>query len=115
MGAWGLKLFQSDYDYDIIADLDSEVGLRKLEDEANKAAAKNGKKPTKTEDGEDDDRGVHYSIFADHCSTLEAVEVVRKLMDGGKLAQLVAKYESKMAGVCDDWHPPYIYPLIDLI
>jgi len=43
MGAWGLGLFQSDYDYDIIDDLTDEVGLDKLAEAANKAAAKDKK------------------------------------------------------------------------
>lgn len=30
-GAWGLGLFQSDYDYDIIQDLNDEAGVWELE------------------------------------------------------------------------------------
>ncbi|KAK4539175.1 hypothetical protein LTR36_001175 [Oleoguttula mirabilis] len=118
MGAWGLGLFQSDYDYDIIDDLTSEVGLRQLEEEANKAAAKHDKhdkKPTKTDEDDYDDRGVHYSVFADHCSSAEAVEVVKKYMEAGPLAQLVAKYEAKLTGpgAAEAYHPPqYILVLI---
>lgn len=105
-------MFQSDYDYDIVDNLDEEAGLHKLAAEANEALAKS-KKPF--EGKGDKEVGVHYSVFADHCPSKEAVEVVKKHMNAGMLAQLVAKYEGKMNGPdsAKDWHPPqYVLVLI---
>lgn len=103
MGAWGFGLFQSDSDLDLICDLDFELGLYELARQASVAASSSGESqkenqhPTYGEEHDDpeDDR-VGYSIFANHCFPEEAIETVKKFLESGKLAELVAKYEEKM-------------------
>lgn len=108
MGAWGLGLFQSDQDLDLVSDLSGEAGIFELEEQANAAVFKSTKGPSNTgvdDAGEDDgtDDGVHYSLLAMECSSEDAIEAVRKHMDNGKLTELVAKYEAKMVGGGDGW------------
>ncbi|GAB1730194.1 hypothetical protein NU195Hw_g3578t1 [Hortaea werneckii] len=106
MGAWGFGLFQSDWDLDLIGDLDSELGLYELARKASAAAAaassseesqKENQHPTYAEEHDDtEDDLVGYSVFANHCYPEEAIDTVKKLLESGKLAELVAKYEEKM-------------------
>lgn len=104
MGAWGFGLFQSDWDLDLISDLDYELGLYELARKASATAAssfeesqKENQHPIYADEHDDleDDR-VRYSVFADQCFPEEAIDMVKKLLESGKLAELVAKYEEKM-------------------
>ncbi|KAI7530125.1 hypothetical protein KC331_g14839 [Hortaea werneckii] len=119
MGAWGFGLFQSDTDYDLISDLDHELGLYELGlyELTQKASAassspeenqKENQHPTSAEEHDDSEENrVNYSIFADHCSHKEAIDTVKNLLENGKLTQLVAKYEEKMqTGDDSDYLPP---------
>ncbi|KAI7468494.1 hypothetical protein KC351_g13634 [Hortaea werneckii] len=110
MGAWGFGLFQSDWDLDLIGDLDSELGLYELARKASAAAAaaaaaassseegqKENQHPTYAEEHDDaEDDLVGYSIFANDCFPEEAIGTVKEFLESGKLAELVAKYEEKM-------------------
>ncbi|KAI7005501.1 hypothetical protein KC355_g8178, partial [Hortaea werneckii] len=114
MGAWGLGLFQSDTNYDLISDLDLELGLYELTQKASAASSspeenqKENQHPTSAEEhGDSEKNRVNYSIFADHCSHKEAIDTVKNLLENGKLTQLVAKYEKKMqTGDDSDYLPP---------
>ncbi|KAK5135339.1 hypothetical protein LTR08_005443 [Meristemomyces frigidus] len=96
MGAWGLGLFQSDHDYDLISDMDGEAGIPKLEEDAKKIAEAEHaiKKACARETGYDDGDDISLSIFADHCSTEGTVKLVRDHLDSGVLAEMVAKMEA---------------------
>ncbi|KAJ9622072.1 hypothetical protein H2203_006953 [Taxawa tesnikishii (nom. ined.)] len=80
MGGWGLGLFQSDYDYDIIDELSEEAGL----EEPNRL------------------------YFADD------YDKVRKIMDNGVLARLVAKYMNATSEEAKRFRAPPKYMLVIL-
>ncbi|KAI0587989.1 zf-MYND domain-containing protein [Pyrenophora tritici-repentis] len=105
-------LFQSDHDFNIVENLTSDAGLYKLEENAKAIAKAKGK-------SEKDVEGVSYLIYGPACSHLDSV---RKHLDGGILADLIAKKEAKMLGalagskeeMLEYWmeDPCYVYVLL---
>ncbi|KAI6789545.1 hypothetical protein KC332_g11702 [Hortaea werneckii] len=94
MDAWGLGLFQSFLDLDLIFEFDHELGLYEL---ARKA---------EEHDGAESNSRI-YSIKANLCYPKEAVDSAKKLLENGRLAELVARYEAKMqTGDDSDVMPP---------
>lgn len=108
-GAWGLGLFQSDYDYNIIQELNHEAGLWDLE-EADAKPSKTGvyiealRKAGRGEEGPDYVRNIehkhadettatkkpneiYYSIYAKLCSDPKRVKAY--LEDSGALAKMI--------------------------
>jgi hypothetical protein len=80
-----LDLFQSDHDLDIVGDLGHEMGLTKLEDEHQKRA--------KAEARDEAASHIYFSIYAPLCSD---IELVRKHLDSGVLADLIQKKEAEL-------------------
>lgn len=102
MGAWGYGLFQSDYDYDIVADLSAECGLDKLQSDAE--AKSEGSEST----SEDAAPEFYYSLY---CPS--DVEVVREHLETpgaatgvSPLDSALSKWEAKAFGK----RPKYEYP-----
>ncbi|KAF2165434.1 hypothetical protein M409DRAFT_24284 [Zasmidium cellare ATCC 36951] len=110
MGAWGLGLFESDHDYDIISDLDAEAGLHKLAEDAQ-AKLKAEEEAKGIKHGEDDDENsvearISYSIYADHCSDFDLVRTY--LQSSGELEKMIEKWTAKAQGWRNplEWHNP---------
>jgi len=102
MGAWGFGLFESDHDYDIVDDFTSYASISELENEVKKQAELNDSVKEafareanhRDKEQEHNDR-IYLSIYANHCSTEAAVELVRHYLDSGILVSMVAKLEAK--------------------
>jgi hypothetical protein len=83
----------------MVSDLGGEAGLDELEKEATKRAkaakpeAFKSKESMEDDDGEEDEGYVHLSLSANYCSD---PELVRKHLDSGVLAKLVAKKQKKV-------------------
>lgn len=90
-----LHRFQSDHDYDEISYLNDEAGIYNLERAAVKEAeaqGRNVKVPTGMR-GEEDEVDIGYSLYRNLCSDPDKI---RKHLDSGVLAQLFAKYQTKL-------------------
>jgi hypothetical protein len=97
-------LFQSDHDFDIVDELASEAGVSQLQKEAQAKLKAEGR------DKEADD--IYYSINSYACSD---PKLVRKHLDSGVLAKLIADKEAKLLTIPEkhEWHDPcYIYVLL---
>ncbi|KAK4963726.1 hypothetical protein LTR10_001357 [Elasticomyces elasticus] len=99
MGAWGLGLFQSDDDFDIVDDLSEEAGFpqRITGKQGNhiiglKTTA-NGKKFVCHLS--DDLAKNRLSIYADNNKSQATKVAIREHLDGGKLQELIDKYTTK--------------------
>lgn len=106
MGAWGYGLFQSDHDYDIVSDLTYEVGLDKLQSDAEARAG--------IADGERSD--FYYTLY---CPS--DVKVVREYLETpnatgtSPLAKALTKWQAKASGPrtgMDYPDPGYIFVLL---
>ena len=117
MGAWGYGLFQSDHDYEIVDEFTKDIGLVELEKKIkgtnystppplpnfdmvwaadlgraryvgrqSTQNAVNGGKP-------EAERHLNYCMYAPFCSD---PETVRKHVDSGRLATMLAEKENKM-------------------
>ena len=119
MGAWGLGLFQSDNDYDIIDELTYQCGLDKLASDA--AAAQSGQTATDKQETAGDtgnvnedatsepDSSIRYSLYANHNPSEDAIAVVRDYLNGGKLKEMVDKKNAELASNTDSYPPiPYV-------
>ena len=115
MGAWGLRLFQPDYDYDTIKYLSLQAGLEKLEAEAGGAAVDKDLATTRRSEhgnatstsgvkstvfrffpvmffGKVDDSKLNYSLYAPLCSDIEGV---RNHLDSGVVDEMMAQFRRK--------------------
>ena len=108
MGAWGLGIFQSDYDYDIISYLDNDAGLRSLEDEA-RAKAQAAGHPSAKKDREGGRDHIHFSVYADLCSDVKAV---REHLDGGVLGKMHQQRKAKLNDDTEYFRPGYILVIL---
>ena len=115
MGAWGLGLFQSDHDYDLITTLDEEAGLAELEKrvkgpdyvppppgptncqvmfaQAGRARYVGQNPAINAMDRLNKGVEPNYSIYAHFCAD---VDEVRKHLDSGVLAAMLADKEERM-------------------
>ena len=104
--------FQSDHDLDIICDLDGDLGLHKLQEDAAEKHKKDVKDNASSKE-HDEGLEVMYSIFAGHC---DDIELVRKHLDSGVLSDMLAKKEVDMLAVGPKDHPypdpGYIFVLL---
>ena len=101
MGAWGLGIFQSDHDYDLIAELAKTAGLPDIEARLKAAKEKRTGKPepqsgaigrAQTTETEAFDGRIHLSMYAKLCTD---VETVRKHLESSVLTQMFAELERK--------------------
>lgn len=128
MGAWGLGLFESDHDYDLVSDMDHEAGLRALEDEAKKKTkqhnphsskegdentAKSGNSTSEnkaTETQEDHGDFPTLSVYAGMCAD---VALVREHLDSGVLLKLINEKKTKMDAATEPYDLSWaVYDLV---
>ncbi|KAF2165433.1 hypothetical protein M409DRAFT_55829 [Zasmidium cellare ATCC 36951] len=138
MGAWGLSLFQSDLDYDLIGDLNLQLGLKDLEEadgkprmpdispaerrqKENAKVAEHSKKDMQgvkrfqsPKTPKQDPKEISYSVYAKLCSDLERV---RTFLDDGALAKGMKYYidwiaKAKKRHLHDPYGPGYYVCLL---
>ncbi|TKA76448.1 hypothetical protein B0A55_06096 [Friedmanniomyces simplex] len=115
MGAWGYGLFESDDDYDMVANLSDEAGLTALAASLKKNTAKENTAPVRdadkasSSDGEshEDDFEHSLSIYGGHNRSPAVDAVVRDHLNAGKLQELADKYLAKFfAPDPNEYYPP---------
>lgn len=112
MGAWGLGLFESDHDFDLLSGLDHEAGLEALESEAKKRAKQQPTDTSKAGEGnsanagndtrgdngtapEEDDQPT-LSIYGGMCADTNRLSLVREHLDSGVLLKLINDKKAKI-------------------
>ena len=95
MGAWGYNFFESDHDYDLVADMYEPAGLAAPENKAKERAKQKqskSKKGNASKSDRDDDFPL-LSLYAGHCAD---IDLVREHLDGGVLRKLITEKKGKI-------------------